>query len=299
MKKALSTILIAICALTAQAGNWNGVTDFFENKEAGELRSAASIDFWKKTQSVNISGPINADDLRFLAEVSMKFQLLKINLKGATQLTQIPAKTFYANDIVGGEVSAKDSVKLEEITLPFQTEVIGDSAFMNCTHLSVINFNDSLKVIGAHAFDGCSAIEDYLEVPNNITTMKPYCFAHCTQLTGIILPQALKSIPEGCFFECSAMRHVGIQENVKSIGLEAFKDCKLLQLEIKCETPPVLDSWPFAWAEIGCTVCVPDKGYPLYVNHKWFQFMNIVNYSDYYGWYEEEVKKLKSKEGQK
>lgn len=61
-------------------------------------------------------------------------------------------KEFYTSDNEMGNCIFYSCDKLESLSLPAGTTVVGDSAFMRCTALSEITLPDGLKEIRSYAF---------------------------------------------------------------------------------------------------------------------------------------------------
>ena len=55
------------------------------------------------------------------------------------------------------------------------------------------------------------------------------CFADCTELTAVILPDSLASIGEGAFSGCTSLRGIYIPDSVNIIDTEAFYGCTALE----------------------------------------------------------------------
>jgi hypothetical protein len=53
-------------------------------------------------------------------------------------------------------------------------------------------------------------------------------FASCKKLKSVILPEYIKSIPEGCFDSCESLSEISIPSSVTQIGDYAFKYCNSL-----------------------------------------------------------------------
>lgn len=73
-----------------------------------------------------------------------------------------------------------------------------------------------------------------LEIPSRIEGqdvlhLAPACFADCSGITTIILPDTLRSIGTGAFSGCDSLRGIYIPESVKSIGDQAFMGCSDLE----------------------------------------------------------------------
>lgn len=106
-------------------------------------------------------------------------------------------------------------------TAPMQAPAIASG---DCFILEngVLYFNKAL-------YDGSE-----LTVPSQIngkpvTSIGRYCFANCTELTSIILPDSLTSISEGAFSGCTALRAMDIPDHVTTIGKKAFYGCSALE----------------------------------------------------------------------
>ena len=61
-----------------------------------------------------------------------------------------------------------------------------------------------------------------IEIPINVTTLAPFVFDDCDQLTEIKLSSSLTTIPEGCFAFCPNLKIVNIPYRVNLIDDYAF-----------------------------------------------------------------------------
>jgi hypothetical protein len=62
-------------------------------------------------------------------------------------------------------------------------------------------------------------------MPESVTTIGPYAFAYCDDLTNIILSHSLMLIDDGTFYACSNLPSIVIPAAVTSIGTGAFFEC--------------------------------------------------------------------------
>jgi len=53
-------------------------------------------------------------------------------------------------------------------------------------------------------------------------------FYYCYSITGIILPNTVKTIEEGAFYDCKNIRSVSLSSNLETIGKDAFLSCTAL-----------------------------------------------------------------------
>lgn len=73
-----------------------------------------------------------------------------------------------------------------------------------------------------------------LTVPSEVAGQTVYalgedCFADCTQLTAVNLPDTLASIGDGAFCGCTSLRGIAIPDSVNVIGEKAFYGCSALE----------------------------------------------------------------------
>ena len=99
--------------------------------------------------------------------------------------------TFYHSDsnnlyTIGiGKEALKDCRYITKFTVTELIYQIDDSAFENCTALSVLYMNSSvLEEIGANAFRNCSMLK-VIELPETLESLGDGTFAGCTSLTAV------------------------------------------------------------------------------------------------------------------
>ncbi|MGN1095974.1 MAG: leucine-rich repeat domain-containing protein, partial [Eubacteriales bacterium] len=76
---------------------------------------------------------------------------------------------------------------LSVVTIGSGVETIGELAFFNCSSLSTLVLPDTLKKIGAGAFEG-TAIKE-LVIPESVEEIGDNAFANCTSLTKVTIPE--------------------------------------------------------------------------------------------------------------
>ena len=77
--------------------------------------------------------------------------------------------------------------------------------------------------IGRFAFQG-AALES-VALPEGVTSIEDYAFAHNDRLKEITLPQSLTSIGKTVFFWCAALESIALPDGVTSVGDKAFSTC--------------------------------------------------------------------------
>ena len=77
--------------------------------------------------------------------------------------------------------------------------------------------------IGRSAFQG-AALES-VALPEGVTSIEDYAFAHNDRLKEITLPQSLTSIGKYAFLWCAALESIALPDGVTSVGDKAFSTC--------------------------------------------------------------------------
>ena len=89
---------------------------------------------------------------------------------------------------------------------------------------------NSVKRIGPHAFEGCSALEN-ITIPNSVKRIGKYAFSGCKALKSITIPNSVTSIGQSAFSECTALKSITIPNSVTSIGKNAFEKHSAIKFE--------------------------------------------------------------------
>ena len=145
--------------------------------------------------------------------------------------------------------------------IPNTVTRIGDSAFANCTDLTVLNIPDSVNTIGSHAFAGCKNLST-INIPASVYCIEKYAFMGCDSLNTITvdpangvydsrdncnaiidtdtntlvvgcadttIPDTVTEIGPAAFQDCQSLTNITIPDSVTTIGKSAFLDCTALQ----------------------------------------------------------------------
>ena len=113
--------------------------------------------------------------------------------------------------------------ELTEINL-FNTEEIGERAFMGCDMLTRVNFGKQLGTIGEKAFAYCPSLTS-MSLPNSLTRLGSASFEGCRNLCSISLSDGIRIIENGTFYACEKLRRVELPSKLEYIDEHAFAYC--------------------------------------------------------------------------
>ncbi len=209
--------------------------------EAGTLEAALGDDI-ERVDSLFVSGPVNADDIKTMWKSTFYGYVSYLNLQYADiEGKKLPYRAFYdSKEQVNGPYLYL--IGLKEIVLPDNLEEIDDCAFYEAKLLEEISMPSSLKKIGRYAFWYCEKLKtDPLILPNGIKTIEAMSFNHCISLNEVILPEFVERIEAGAFQGSgyTGVSSIHFPETLQSIGLAAFSSTRLKTLAIpgNCEFP--------------------------------------------------------------
>lgn len=135
---------------------------------------------------------------------------------------------------------------LEEVILLEGVEAIGEEAFAGSETLKEVRFPQTLRSIGAFAFQDNNSLESAIlpdsveeladhalyssaikevHIPSKITALPEAAFYCCPKLESVTIPGNVKEIGERAFSECFALKNVVLEEGVEAIAADAFDRC--------------------------------------------------------------------------
>lgn len=87
---------------------------------------------------------------------------------------------------------------------------------------------DTVKTIGAYAFQGCTALER-VSLPAGLTEISQRMFDGCASLAQVTLPAGLRGIGDYAFYGCGSLQKLHLPESVQRIGKYAFYNCRKME----------------------------------------------------------------------
>ena len=122
-----------------------------------------------------------------------------------------------------GGVQKRTGVRPHRPTSP-RVAIIPQYAFCGCRKLAEVQFNEELQVIGGSAFQECSALRS-MTLPATVTKLGSGAFFRCSNLVELQLNEGLKIIGGCAFEECTPLRSVTIPSTVTKMGNFVFVGC--------------------------------------------------------------------------
>lgn len=89
--------------------------------------------------------------------------------------------------------------------------------------------NHTIKIynvtnIGMACFANCSYLTS-VSIPNSVTSFGSNCFGNCTRLTSITLPSSISSLGATFLFGCTSLTSINIPSSVSSLGDDCLSNC--------------------------------------------------------------------------
>lgn len=122
--------------------------------------------------------------------------------------------------------------RLKTVTLPSTLERVGDCAFAGCTELREAGLEGTrVRRIGESAFERCGRLGT-MTLPGTLESIGPGAFRRCERLTGIDLPEGIRTVDNSTFEGCRKLKHVTLPASLESIGVLAFSGTGLASVRI-------------------------------------------------------------------
>jgi len=99
------------------------------------------------------------------------------------------------------------------------------------SNLVAISLPNSITELGSWSFAHCPSLSSVV-LPRGITTIGSGAFEYCSALTSINIPEGVKKIDYWSFYGCSSLSTLILPESLTSIGDSAFASCTNLRIKI-------------------------------------------------------------------
>ena len=216
-------------------------------------------------QEVHVNaGELDENGFNFIN--NSKKSLHTIDLSGATNTT-INDMTFY------------NYYKLENLTLPANTNIIGYMAFADCVHLTSLEIPATVITIDERAFENCRSVASLTFAEgSNLKTIGAWAFYNNHNITEITIPESVEVIGDAAFYACNYVEEIVIPASVQRIGDNGFALCnQVKRMEVKSTTPPTIEAKTFFQVSRDIEFIVPKEAREAYAEHEyWREFIQKV-----------------------
>ncbi len=131
--------------------------------------------------------------------------------------------------------------KITHKGLPFAVESISNNAFYGCITLESVDLG-SVSSVSTKAFANCTNLIR-VDAGDSLKILSAYAFYGCTHLTDVILDDSadtLKTIGSKVFLKCTSLNSITIPEGLRTLGTSVFSlkftDSDGNELEQTCES---------------------------------------------------------------
>lgn len=174
-------------------------------------------------------------------------------------------------------------ISLNSIEIPSSVETIGWSAFVHCSSLSTITFEEGakLKAMLPGAVGYCYSLNS-IKIPASVETIGLEAFCNCSSLATISFERgsALKTIDKRAFYEATHLITVDMSActRVESIGEKAFyQDFDLQLLKIGAQIPPTCGQSVFSGINGNSILQVPSGSENAYKRtNGWYDYFSSI-----------------------
>ena len=165
--------------------------------------------------------------------------------KGTAEAIRIPSEMdgYIVQRI--GEYAFSKNTSLTTVVFPDTIEVIRAYAFSGCSSLTDIRLNEGLTDIYNDAFFECTALKEIV-LPATVLSLSDEVFSGCVNLTDIYLPNGLENIGSFTFSKCKELKAIRIPDTVTELGKYTFYNCTNLQTILLSKNLVTIEAYAFS-----------------------------------------------------
>lgn len=99
-------------------------------------------------------------------------------------------------------------------------------------NIHTVNIYGNIIALNDNCFADCTGLTS-ITLPDSITTLSDYCFYGCTNLTTVKLSNNITELKDSCFRNCTGLSSIEIPDSVTKIERLCFSNCiSLTSIEI-------------------------------------------------------------------
>ena len=115
--------------------------------------------------------------------------------------------------------------------ITFSTNYVTASPLYNNTSLKNVEFGPNVNIVPHYLFYYCKGLDSVL-LPNSVKSIGASAFEGCENIVGIQLPANLINIYQAAFEDCSSLSSIILPPSLTEIGTDAFKNSALSEISI-------------------------------------------------------------------
>jgi len=124
--------------------------------------------------------------------------------------------------------------------------------------LTSVTIPDSVTTIGPWAFAHCKSLAA-VTIPSSVTVIERNTFTCCSSLLAVKIPSSVTVIESEAFSYCDALEEVTIPSSVRVMGEGTFYYCKLLKEVTILGSVTIVNSRTFAFCDSLTRVIIPNS----------------------------------------
>ncbi len=207
--------------------------------------SASALTASADQTNVRTSGACT-ENMKSFGDDDFEFDGMSINsYKGSDEVIYIP-ETIGSRQVQSLGLYAFKGCSAREIHVPDSVQIICAWAFSGCSKLETVTLPENMDQLQLASFENCTSLKS-VNLPSNIDTIDLDMFKGCTSLESIHIPDGnIQSIKSSGFAGCKSLKDVYIPQSLTLIGPMAFMACSSLE-EIKLsDNTEYIGYWAFS-----------------------------------------------------
>ena len=138
-----------------------------------------------------------------------------------------PIKTLYLGRNLKYDYSSSVSIYKKVGDRTWKSETRASAPFVNSTTLARVTVGPKVTFVYNHLCDGCSNLTNVV-LGNALQDINGYAFANCVKLTNVVLGNALQNINDYAFANCVKLPNISFPASLATIDNYAFYKCQVL-----------------------------------------------------------------------